>query len=273
MEFPELGANCALLTCKQLDFLPMKCDACAKLFCKEHIKYTEHNCENAYKKDIQVPVCPLCNKAVPVPRGEQPDIKVGEHIDRDCQSDPAVAKRKAYLNRCSVKGCKQKELVPVRCESCRQNFCLKHRHEQDHSCSAAVRGSAGSKTSASLKAGEAAAARAKNVTSSSKMSRKPQQTSLSSIGRDLDRSRRERQEQPRSHQPIPQPAMSEDEALALAIQASLQDQSKVKPSNPPQTAQEDEDRALARALAESEREEQNRRRRQEQERKSDCRVT
>lgn len=271
MEFPELGANCALTTCKQLDFLPMKCDACAKLFCKEHIKYTEHNCENAYKKDIQVPVCPLCNKAVPVPRGEQPDIKVGDHIDRDCQSDPAVAKRKAYLNRCSVKGCKQKELVPVRCESCRQNFCLKHRHEQDHSCSAVVRGSAGSKTSASVKAGEAAAARAKST--SSKISRKPQQTSLSSIGRDLDRSRRERQEQPRSHQPIPQPAMSEDEALALAIQASLQDQSKVKPSNPTQTAQEDEDRALARALAESEREEQNRRRRQEQERKSDCRVT
>ena len=30
----------------------------------------------AYYQDIQVPVCPLCNKAVPVPRGEQPDIKV-----------------------------------------------------------------------------------------------------------------------------------------------------------------------------------------------------
>ena len=30
----------------------------------------------AYCQDIQVPVCPLCNKAVPVPRGEQPDIKV-----------------------------------------------------------------------------------------------------------------------------------------------------------------------------------------------------
>lgn len=27
-------------------------------------------------QDFQVPVCPLCNKPVPVPRGEQPDIKV-----------------------------------------------------------------------------------------------------------------------------------------------------------------------------------------------------
>lgn len=273
MEFPELGANCTLNTCKQLDFLPMKCDACSKLFCKDHIKYTEHSCENAYKKDFQVPVCPLCNKAVPVPRGEQPDIKVGEHIDRDCQSDPAVAKRKAYQNRCSLKGCKQKELIPVRCESCWQNFCLKHRHEQDHNCSGVVRGASRSKTSASLKAGEAAATRAKNVASSSKVHKKPQQTSLSSIGRDLDRSRRERQMTAPNPQPIPQPALSEDEALALAIQASLQDQSKTKSPSPPLTTQEEEDQALARALAESEREEQKRRRQQEQQKKSDCRVT
>ena len=33
------------------------------------------------------------------------------------------------------------QLVPVRCDSCRQNFCLRHRHEQDHNCSAVVRGS------------------------------------------------------------------------------------------------------------------------------------
>ncbi|KAK2563388.1 AN1-type zinc finger protein 2B [Acropora cervicornis] len=82
MEFPRLGANCALTICKR----------------KDHIKYTDHSCENSYKKDFQVPVCPLCNKPVPVPRGEQPDIKVGEHIDRDCQSDPAIAKRKACIS-------------------------------------------------------------------------------------------------------------------------------------------------------------------------------
>lgn len=274
MEFPHLGANCNLATCKQLDFLPLKCDACSKLFCKEHIKYTDHSCENSYKKDFQVPVCPLCNKPVPVPRGEQPDIKVGEHIDRDCQSDPAVAKRKAFLNRCSLKGCKQKELVPVRCDACRQNFCLKHRHEQDHNCSAIVPGSGvGSKTRASVKAGEAAAARAVKA-SSSKGQTKPQQTALSSIGRDLDRSRRERQQQSHIPQPMPPSAMSEDEALALAIQASLQDQSRDKFPSPPQTSQEDEDQALARAMAESEMMEQERRRRQvKQEKKSDCCVT
>lgn len=39
-------------------------------------------------------MCPLCSKPVPWKRGEAPDIAVGDHIDRDCQSDPAKQKRK-----------------------------------------------------------------------------------------------------------------------------------------------------------------------------------
>jgi len=66
------------------------------IFSKSHIRYDDHRCSSAYKKDIQVPVCPLCNQPISVPRGEMPDIKVGEHIDRDCQSDPAKKKRKVF---------------------------------------------------------------------------------------------------------------------------------------------------------------------------------
>ena len=40
-----------------------------------------------------MPVCPLCNKPVPLNKGESADIKVGQHIDNDCQSDPAREKR------------------------------------------------------------------------------------------------------------------------------------------------------------------------------------
>lgn len=50
-----------------------------------------------FLQDIQVPVCPLCNIPIPVKRGEMPDIKVGEHIDRDCRSDPAQRKRKVHI--------------------------------------------------------------------------------------------------------------------------------------------------------------------------------
>ncbi|XP_043945703.1 AN1-type zinc finger protein 2A isoform X4 [Protopterus annectens] len=134
MEFPDLGKHCSEKTCKQLDFLPMKCDACEEIFCKDHISYAQHSCTSSYKKDIQVPVCPLCNMPVPVKRGEMPDVKVGEHLDRDCKSDPARRKGKIFTNKCMRHGCKQKEMIKVVCEQCHQNFCLKHRHPLDHDC-------------------------------------------------------------------------------------------------------------------------------------------
>ncbi|XP_070314777.1 AN1-type zinc finger protein 2B isoform X5 [Odocoileus virginianus] len=103
MEFPDLGAHCSEPSCKRLDFLPLKCDACSGIFCADHVAYAQHHCGSAYQKDIQVPVCPLCNVPVPVARGESPDRAVGEHIDRDCRSDPAQQKRKTG---CHLQGTK-----------------------------------------------------------------------------------------------------------------------------------------------------------------------
>ncbi|KAM9784926.1 AN1-type zinc finger protein 2A isoform X2 [Syngnathus typhle] len=134
MEFPDLGEQCSEKTCKRLDFLPMKCDACQEIFCKDHVTYAHHKCTSSYKKDVQVPVCPLCNIPIPIKRGEMPDIKVGEHIDRDCKSDPAQRKRKIFTNKCSKGGCKQKEMMRVTCDQCHLNYCLKHRHPLDHDC-------------------------------------------------------------------------------------------------------------------------------------------
>lgn len=105
-------------------------------------------------------MCPLCDTPIPIKRGEMPDIKVGEHIDRDCKSDPAQRKRKVsvettgralkipsycieqilslllqiFTNKCSKGGCKQKEMIRVTCDQCRLNYCLKHRHPLDHEC-------------------------------------------------------------------------------------------------------------------------------------------
>ncbi|XP_048723200.1 AN1-type zinc finger protein 2A isoform X3 [Caretta caretta] len=50
MEFPDLGKHCSEKTCKQLDFLPLKCDACKEVFCKDHITYDTHKCTSSYKK-------------------------------------------------------------------------------------------------------------------------------------------------------------------------------------------------------------------------------
>nr|XP_033770832.1 AN1-type zinc finger protein 2A isoform X2 [Geotrypetes seraphini] len=50
MELPDLGKHCSERTCKQLDFLPLKCKACEQVFCKDHITYSQHKCASAYKK-------------------------------------------------------------------------------------------------------------------------------------------------------------------------------------------------------------------------------
>ncbi|KAM4024273.1 AN1-type zinc finger protein 2A [Anomaloglossus baeobatrachus] len=135
MELPDLGEHCTEVTCKQLDYLPMKCDACEDLFCKDHITYNHHKCPSAYKKDVQVPVCPLCGTAVPVKRGELADAAIGQHIDRNCSRDPSRRKQKIFTNRCCKQGCKKKELMRIECEQCHSNFCLSHRHPLDHDCS------------------------------------------------------------------------------------------------------------------------------------------
>lgn len=130
MEFPNLGKHCSDESCHKLDFLPMKCDSCDKVFCSEHFSYMKHSCPGAHKKDVQVPVCPLCGEPVPTPRGTSPDQTVGQHIDQYCKSDT----KKIFTNRCSYKSCKKKELIPVTCSVCNLNFCLRHRHSADHEC-------------------------------------------------------------------------------------------------------------------------------------------
>ncbi|XP_038619150.1 AN1-type zinc finger protein 2A isoform X1 [Tachyglossus aculeatus] len=134
MEFPDLGKHCSETTCKQLDFLPLKCDACEAIFCKDHITYTQHKCTSAYKKDVQVPICPLCNIPVPLKKGELPDVVVSEHMDRDCKYDPAKQKQKIFTNKCLKEGCKKKEMMKLICDQCHGNFCIQHRHPLDHDC-------------------------------------------------------------------------------------------------------------------------------------------
>ncbi|ESP00020.1 hypothetical protein LOTGIDRAFT_113088 [Lottia gigantea] len=240
MELPDLGKHCSQASCKQLDFLPMKCDCCFKIYCGDHVMYNSHSCSESYKKDNQVPVCPLCNSPIPVKQGESADVVVGRHIDTDCQSDPAKERRKVYTNKCSAKGCKHKELVPVICEKCRKNFCLKHRHELDHNCQVNLH--------LTYYFSAAAFSRFTQSSSNTKKSssqNKPQQSSLTSIGSQLNRSVSRQQPSVQSVQA----GLSEDEALARAIQMSMSETRQQKP-----TTSKDEDLMLAQALYESEQE-------------------
>lgn len=220
MEFPHLGKNCSHASCNKLDFLPMKCDACRVVFCTDHFHYAQHKCPSAYKKDLQVPECPLCGAPVPGKRGEAPDIAVGEHIDNDCQADPAKERRKkVFTNRCAFKSCKAKEMVPLICSECSLNFCFRHRHAVDHSC-------VGKLAAKRRQAAEAALSRLSKVDSpktlrtSNILPQTPVATFASAV----------------------QGNMTEDEALAHALALSMQSE---QPANVNVQAQ---DTNLARAL-------------------------
>ncbi|XP_006889790.1 PREDICTED: AN1-type zinc finger protein 2A [Elephantulus edwardii] len=134
MEFPDLGKHCAKGTCRQLDFLPITCAACKQDFCKDHYSFAAHSCPFAFKKDIHVPVCPLCNSPIPVKKGELPDVVVSKHMDQNCRSIPGLGRKKIFTHRCSKEGCRQKELLSLVCDKCRGSFCIRHRHPQDHDC-------------------------------------------------------------------------------------------------------------------------------------------
>lgn len=138
MELPHLGQNCALKQCNQLDFLPVKCDACAGIFCLQHYQYDTHNCDKARNRNVQVPVCPLCSEPVVSRRGELPDVAVSQHIDQYCKRNDSIKGRlqkpKTNLQACNYKSCKQKDVIYLECADCRLKFCVKHRHPSDHLC-------------------------------------------------------------------------------------------------------------------------------------------
>ncbi|XP_066288964.1 AN1-type zinc finger protein 1-like [Branchiostoma lanceolatum] len=97
-ELPELGQQCSVTSCKQLDFLPFKCDACSGIFCKEHRSRERHTCTE-------------CNIQ---------------------QAKVEVTSPKSYP--CTYEDCTNSELMPVICEHCNKNLCLQHRHQLDHGC-------------------------------------------------------------------------------------------------------------------------------------------
>merc|ERR1711976_113820 len=131
----EVGTHCHFSECNRLDFLPIQCSACKNTFCSSHYQIDSHNCANAdsfrASKNVQIPVCPICSRDVPfVNSARNPDEAISQHIDSGCQ----IRKKHKNPNRCKFKGCKKKELIPITCRDCQQNFCLQHKFGPDHNC-------------------------------------------------------------------------------------------------------------------------------------------
>eukprot|EP00088_Acartia_fossae_P031752 TRINITY_DN32568_c0_g1_i5.p1 TRINITY_DN32568_c0_g1~~TRINITY_DN32568_c0_g1_i5.p1 ORF type:complete len:258 (-),score=45.36 TRINITY_DN32568_c0_g1_i5:121-894(-) len=249
MELPHIGEHCTESSCKQLDYLPMRCDACNQLYCKDHLKYDDHSCNSKYKKDVQVPVCPLCNAPVPVARGTLPDLAVSAHIDQACKQK---VKEKVFTNRCNKARCKKKELVKITCDACKLNFCLTHRHPKDHDCEGAA---AASRLAAAAAQNRAVTARNSQPTSSTQSkitsffsgpfrTDNPSRAAAASSATAASSASRPTAVTARSIQN----GMSEDEALAAALAASMADVPSPPAVPTAGLSQEEQDRMLAQAL-------------------------
>ncbi|XP_062403192.1 AN1-type zinc finger protein 1 [Sardina pilchardus] len=97
----DIGKHCEVTACNQNDFLPFTCDACSGVFCGEHRSRESHSC---------------------------PQLNV--------QREVIVSEGSASSNlyQCAFQDCKGRELLPVICPHCEKNFCLAHRHQDDHTC-------------------------------------------------------------------------------------------------------------------------------------------
>lgn len=128
MEFADLGKHCEEPSCRQLDFLPFVCSACKRTFCSDHRTFQAHNCPEV--KNVIIPECPICGQFISVERGDDPNVKIDQHIEKGCPTE-AIARSQ---NKCSYRRCKNTELVPFLCNLCNRNFCVTHRLSQDHQC-------------------------------------------------------------------------------------------------------------------------------------------
>ncbi|XP_043544107.1 AN1-type zinc finger protein 1 [Chiloscyllium plagiosum] len=93
----EIGQQCEVQHCRQLDFLPFVCDGCSGIYCLEHRGKDAHGCSGVC---LRLPV----------------------------KSEGTSSYK------CTYKSCKAKELLPVICSHCEKHFCLSHRHQSDHNC-------------------------------------------------------------------------------------------------------------------------------------------
>jgi predicted nucleic acid binding AN1-type Zn finger protein len=122
MELPNLGKHCQGKNCNLLDYLPYTCNKCKKVFCDSHFK--DHTALNdcAGIGNVTVPVCPICNKPVPVGRDEDPNVRMNMHISTNCKDPEKTVSKKAFVNICSVNGCSKKEAIPFTCKNCKLKY-------------------------------------------------------------------------------------------------------------------------------------------------------
>lgn len=115
-EVEAIGAQCQMTFCRQLDFLPFKCESCKGSYCLDHRSESAHQCPKAgeWARRRQ-----LSQAAAGYKPTSKPSILTHE---QQC----AEASCKTLINTPLVTG--------VQCDKCNRSYCLKHRFGYDHDC-------------------------------------------------------------------------------------------------------------------------------------------
>jgi hypothetical protein len=133
----NVGRQCSHPSCHLVDFLPFKCQHCADAFCAEHFKPASHSCtkydEAKYNRVapdceyrsstfrfrlVQLRLClgPLCNEPVPIPPGEDPNIRMERHLSVDCSVMTGRSKKANTTPRCARPKCGKLLFAQIQCD-------------------------------------------------------------------------------------------------------------------------------------------------------------
>lgn len=127
MEFSNLGLHCSMPLCQQQDFLPFSCDACHKIYCKDHRSYFEHSCTSVPMGE-EVIKCPACNKGIT----RIPDMDINVTISMHMDSSECKIEETAKCLKCKIK---LTGINSISCARCKQKVCITHRYPDQHPCS------------------------------------------------------------------------------------------------------------------------------------------
>ncbi|KAI0300383.1 hypothetical protein BC826DRAFT_992995 [Russula brevipes] len=132
-----VGRQCSHPYCHLVDFLPFKCQHCANSFCADHFKPASHSCTkyDEAKYNRVAPDCPLCNEPVPIPPGEDPNIRMERHLNRDCSVMTGRTQKPSATPRCARPKCGKLLFAQIQCDKCHGKFCPEHRFPNSHNCS------------------------------------------------------------------------------------------------------------------------------------------
>ena len=78
---------------------------------------------------------PLCHVPIAVKPGQDPNIRMDQHLDAECSIVTGrVQAKKTPI--CGRNNCKKILFSPIRCDQCKGQFCPSHHFPSDHTCKA-----------------------------------------------------------------------------------------------------------------------------------------